>query len=106
MAQAGLFDGLHATTASVSRTCPVGFACNKYSVKSNVAGCPVDIHAYADCIVIKLDGFVVGKHGRTFGRNQTAYDRWQSFPALARESGAPRNGALLLFWPLVGCSCC
>jgi transposase len=38
---AGRFDGFHATTASVSRTCLVRFDTNKYSVASRAVGRPV-----------------------------------------------------------------
>jgi transposase len=100
MAYAGAFDGFHATAASVSKTCLVRFDRNKYSVKSNAVGRPVDIHAYADRIVIKQDGVVVGEHARKFGRNQTAYDPWHYVPVLARKPGALRNGAPFKDWPL------
>ena len=63
----GPFDGFHATTASVSKTCLVRFDANKYSVTSKAVGRPVDVHAYADRIVIKQDGIVVGEHPRRFG---------------------------------------
>ena len=59
MAYRGAFDGFHATAASVSKTCLVRFDRNKYSVKSSAVGRPVDIHAYADRIVLKQDGVVV-----------------------------------------------
>jgi transposase len=102
MAYAGAFDGFHATAASVSKTCLVRFDRNKYSVQSRAVGRPVDIHAYADRIVIKQDGVVVGEHGRKFGRNQTAYDPWHYVPVLARKPGALRNGAPFKDWPLPG----
>ena len=66
----GAFDGFHATAAAVSKTCLVRFDRNKYSVKASAVGRPVDIHAYADRIVIKQDGIVVGEHARKFGRAQ------------------------------------
>jgi hypothetical protein len=102
MAYAGGFDGFHATTASVSKTCLVRFDRNKYSVKSSAVGRPVDIHAYADRIVIKQDGIVVAEHARKFGRNLTAYDPWHYVPVLARKPGALRNGAPFKDWPLPG----
>ena len=58
------------------------------------------MHAYADRIVIKQDGLVVGEHSRRFGRNQTAYDPWHYVPVLARKPGALRNGAPFKDWPL------
>ena len=96
----GAFDGFHATSASVSKTCLVRFDRNKYSVNSKAVGRPVDIHAYADRIVIKQDGVVVAEHARRFGRNQTAYDPWHYVPVLARKPGALRNGAPFKDWPL------
>jgi len=102
MAYRGAFDGFHATSASVSKTCLVRFDRNKYSVNAKSVGRPVDIHAYADRIVIKQDGIVVGEHARRFGRNQTAYDPWHYVAVLARKPGALRNGAPFKDWPLPG----
>ena len=98
----GAFDGFHALSAAVSKTCLVCFDRNKYSVASNAVGRPVDIHAYADRIVLTQDGIVVGEHARLFGRNQTAYDPWHYVPVLARKPGALRNGAPFKAWPLPG----
>src|SRR5258706_8970883 len=58
----GPFDGFHATQASVSKTCLVRFDNNKYSVASRAVGRPVEIQAYADRIVIRQDGAIVGEH--------------------------------------------
>ena len=96
----GRFDGFHATTASVSKTCLVRFDTNKYSVCSRAVGRPVEIQAYADRIVIRLDGAVVGEHARPFGRGETVYDPWHYVPVLARKPGALRNGAPFRDWPL------
>jgi len=98
----GPFDGFHATSASVSKTCLVRFDNNKYSVASKAVGRPVDIHAYADRIVIKQDGVVVAEHMRRFGRNQVAYNPWHYVPVLSRKPGALRNGAPFKDWPLPG----
>jgi transposase len=100
MTYRGAFDGFHATCASVSKTCLVRFDSNKYSVMSKAVGRPVDIHAYADRIVIRQDGIVVAEHARSFGRNQTIYDPWHYVPVLARKPGALRNGAPFKDWPL------
>ena len=96
----GPFDGFHATTVAVSKTCLVRFDNNRYSVMARAIGRPVDVHAYADRIVIKQDGLIVGEHSRRFGRNQTAYDPWHYVPVLARKPGALRNGAPFKDWPL------
>jgi len=97
---AGRFDGFHAVPASVSKTCLVRFDNNKYSVNASAVGRPVDVHAYADRIVILQDGQIVGEHPRSFGRGQTIYDPWHYVPVLARKPGALRNGAPFKDWVL------
>ena len=94
------FDGFQATQASVSKTCLVRFDNNKYSVASRAVGRPVEIQAYADRIVIRQDGAIVGEHRRRFGRGETIYDPWHYVPVLARKPGALRNGAPFKDWPL------
>jgi len=61
---AGRFDGFHAVPASVSKTCLVRFDNNKYSVTASAVGRPVEVHAYADRIVIRQDGCVFDKTHR------------------------------------------
>ena len=97
---AGRFDGFHAVPASVSKTCLVRFDNNKYSVASSAVGRPVEVQAYADRIVIRQDGRIVGEHARTFGRGETIYDPWHYVPVLARKPGALRNGAPFKDWVL------
>src|SRR6059058_242098 len=82
----GPFDGFHATQASISKTCLVRFDNNKYSVASRAVGRPIEIQAgacpragrrpdpWADRIVIRQDGAIVGEHPRRFGRGETIYD--------------------------------
>ncbi len=96
----GPFDGFHSVPASVSKTCTVRFDNNKYSVLATAVGRPVEVHAYADRIVIRQDGVVVGEHARAFGRGQTVYDPWHYVPVLARKPGALRNGAPFKDWVL------
>ena len=96
----GPFDGFHATQTSVSKTCLVRFDNNKYSVASRAVGRPVEIQAYADRIVIRQDGAIVGEHPRCFGRGETVYDPWHYVPVLAKKPGALRNGAPFKDWPL------
>jgi Mu transposase, C-terminal domain len=91
---------LHAVPASVSKTCLVRFDSNKYSIKASAVGRPVEIHAYADRIIIRQDGIIVGEHRRCFGREQTIYDPWHYVPVLARTPGALRNGAPFKDWVL------
>jgi transposase len=96
----GPFDGFRAVQAAVSKTCLVRFDNNKYSVSARAVGRPVEIQAYAERIVIRQDGAIVGEHRRRFGRGQTIYDPWHYVPVLARKPGALRNGAPFKHWPL------
>jgi transposase len=96
----GRFDGFHALPASVSKTCLVRFDNNKYSVNASAVGRPVEIHAYADRVVIHQDGRVVAEHARHHGRGETIYDPWHYVPVLARKPGALRNGAPFKDWVL------
>jgi transposase len=96
----GRFDGFHALPAAVSKTCLVRLDNNKYSVSASAVGRPVDIHAYADRVVIRQDGRIVAEHRRSFGRGETIYDPWHYVPVLARKPGALRNGAPFKDWVL------
>jgi Mu transposase, C-terminal domain len=58
----------------------VRFDNNKYSVAASAVGRPVEVHAYADRIVIRQDGRIVGEHPRSFGRGETIYDPWHGAP--------------------------
>src|SRR6266849_760102 len=73
---------------------------NKYSVAASAVGRPVEVHAYADRIVIRQDGRTVAEHSRSFGRGDTLYDPWHYVPVLARKPGALRNGAPFKDWVL------
>ena len=73
---------------------------NKYSVAASAVGRPVEVHAYADRIVIRQDGRIVAEHPRSFGRGDTIYDPWHYVPVLARKPGALRNGAPFKDWVL------
>jgi len=96
----GRFDGFHSVPASVSKTCLVRFDNNKYSVAARAVGRPVEVHAYADRIVIRQDGRIVAEHPRSFSRGDTLYDPWHYVPVLARKPGALRNGAPFKDWVL------
>lgn len=96
----GRFNGFHEVQASVSKTCLVRFDNNRYSVNASAIGRPVDVHAYADRVVIRQDGRVVADHRRAFGRRAAIYDPWHYVPILARKPGALRNGAPFKDWVL------
>jgi hypothetical protein len=89
-------------TASVSKTCLVRFDNNKYSVNASAVGAPVDLHAYADRIVIRQKGRVVAEHARAIRRGATIFNPWHYVPVLVRKPGALRNGAPFKDWVLPG----
>lgn len=86
------FDGYREKTVAASSTCLIRFDRNRYSVKALAAGKPVQVRAYADRIVIRLDGEVVAEHERSFGRSCTITDFRHYIPVVARKPGALRNG--------------
>jgi transposase len=96
----GVFNGFHASTAAVSKTCLVRFDNVRYSVTSRAVGRPVEVQAYADRIIIRQDGAIVAEHVRSFTRGDTIYDPWHYVPVLARKPGAWRNGAPFKNWVL------
>src|SRR6195952_4456061 len=63
----GRFDGFHAVSASVSKTCLVRFDNNRYSVSAHAVGGPVEVRAYAERIELRQNGKIVGEHRRNFG---------------------------------------
>jgi transposase len=95
----GPFDSYRSTAAAVSKTCLVRFDSNKYSVMSTAVGRPVDVFAYADRIVIKQNGTVVGEHRRSFARDRVEYNACHYLEVLARKPGALRNGAPFMELP-------
>jgi len=84
----------------VSTTSLVRHDHNRYSVAARAAGRRVKLRAYADRILVLLDGETVGSHPRCFGRGQTVYDPWHYLPVLARKPGALRNGEPFRDWDL------
>ena len=98
----GPFDAYRSTPASVSKTCLVRFDNNKYSVMSTAVGRPVDVYAYADRIVVKQNGAIVGEHPRSFARNHVEYNPWHYLDVLTKKPGALRNGAPFKNWELPG----
>lgn len=100
MPYAGPFDGFHEIDVPVSKSSLVRYDYNSYSVAVKAARRTVQLRAYADRIVVWLDGEIVGEHARCFARQQTIYDPWHYVPVLARKPGALRNGEPFRNWPL------
>ena len=96
----GPFDGFNESEVVVSKSCLVRFDHNRYSVAAKAARRPAQLRAYADRVVVRWNGEVVGEHARRFGRDQTVYDPWHYLPVLARKPGALRNGAPFKDWSL------
>jgi hypothetical protein len=63
------------------------------SVNADAVRRPVEIHVYADSIVVRQDGRVVAEHPRCFGRGETICNPWHYVPVLASKPGALKNGS-------------
>ncbi len=90
----------HACRPRCRRPAPCASTTTNTRCCRRAVGRPVEIHAYADRIVIRQDGVIVGEHARSFGRGETIYDPWHYVPVLARKPGALRNGAPFQDWVL------
>jgi len=94
------FDGFHETPHAVTGTCLISFDRNRYSVMAKAARRAVQVRAYADRIVVRLDDEVIAEHPRFFGRDRMILDPWHYLPVLAKKPGALRNGAPFQDWDL------
>lgn len=94
------FDGFHETPHAVTGTCLISFDRNRYSVRAKAARRAVQVRAYADRIVVRLDDEVIAEHPRFFGRDRMILDPWHYLPVLAKKPGALRNGAPFQDWDL------
>jgi transposase len=94
------FDGYQGTTARVSSQLLVSFDRNRYSVNATAAGKSVEVRAYADRIVVVMNGTTVGIHRRHLGRDKVVYDPWHYLAVLEQKPGALRNGAPFRQWEL------
>ena len=94
------FDGYQESVIRVSPQLLISFDRNRYSVDAMAVGKTVSVRAYADRIVMVLDGTVVGSHRRHFGRDKVIYDPWHYLAVLERKPGALRDGAPFKQWAL------
>ena len=94
------FDSWCQTVASVSKCLLVNFDRNRYSVDVSAAGRQVEVHAYADWLVFRLNGKIVGEHRREFERDRTVYEPLHYLPVLRVKPGALQNGAPFRQWRL------
>jgi hypothetical protein len=69
-------------------------------VAARAARHAVQVRAYADRIVVRLNDEVIAEHARFFGRDRTIYNPWHYLPVLVNKPGALRNGAPFQGWDL------
>jgi transposase len=94
------FDGYQEVTTRVSLQLLINFDRNHYSVNAMAVGKSVQVRAYANHVILVLNGTVVGIHKRHLGRDKAIYDPWHYLAVLERKPGALRNGAPFKRWDL------
>jgi hypothetical protein len=94
------FDGYQESVSRVSPQLLISFDRNRYSVDAMAVGKAVSVRAYADRIVMVMNGTEVGSHRRHLGRDKVIYDPWHYLPVLERKPGALRDGAPFKQWDL------
>ena len=94
------FDGYQESVSRVSPQLLINFDRNRYSVDAMAVSKTVSVRAYADRIVMVLDGTVVGSHRRHLGRDKVIYDPWHYLAVLEKKPGALRDGAPFKQWAL------
>jgi hypothetical protein len=63
-------------------------------------GKTVSVRAYANQIIMVMNGTVVGIHQRHLSRDKVIYDPWHYLAVLEKKPGALRNGAPFKQWAL------
>ena len=87
------FDGYVEHLASVSSTCLITVASNRYSVPCEWSCHRVSVRLYSNQVVIVVDDAIVARHERLLAEHQVSFD-WQHYvPLISRKPGALRNGA-------------
>ncbi len=87
------FDGYVEEIVSVSSTCLVSVARNRYSVPCELVGQMVSARLYPGRLKVVAADAVVADHERLKDKGKTLYD-WQHYiPLVQRKPGALRNGA-------------
>ncbi|WP_297576730.1 IS21 family transposase [uncultured Deefgea sp.] len=87
------FDGYVEHLASVSSTCLITVASNRYSVPCEWSRHRVSVRLYPSQVVIVVDDAIVARHERLLAEHQVSFD-WQHYvPLISRKPGALRNGA-------------
>ena len=94
------FDGYLESVARVSPQLLISFDRNRYSVNAMTVGKTVQVRAYANRIIMVMNGITVAVHKRYFGRDKVIYDPWHYLAVLEQKPGALRNGAPFKQWEL------
>jgi hypothetical protein len=94
------FDSYQESVTRVSPQLLISFDRNRYSVNAMAVGKTVAVRAYADRVIMVMNGSVVATHRRHLGRDKVIYDPWHYLTVLERKPGALRNGAPFKEWDL------
>ncbi len=94
------FDGYQESVVRVSPQLLISFDRNRYSINAMAVGKTVSLRAYANRIIVVMNGTVVAIHRRHFGRDKVIYDPWHYLSVLEKKPGALRNGAPFKQWDL------
>jgi transposase len=94
------FDCYQESVARVSPQLLISFDRNRYSVNAMAVGKTVQVRAYANRIIMVMNGITVAVHKRHLGRDKVIYDPWHYLAVLERKPGALRNGAPFRQWEL------
>ncbi len=94
------FDGYQESIGRVSSQLLVSFDRNRYSVNAMAVGKTVAVRAYANRVILVMNGTLVGVHRRHLGRDKVIYDPWHYLSVLEQKPGALRNGAPFKQWNL------
>jgi len=92
------FDGYIGDERKASLSCLVQYDHNYYSIPCAYAGKSATVRAYADHIVLAVEGKAVAKHRREFGRGRYVLEVSHYIPLLQRKPGALRNGRPFVEW--------
>jgi transposase len=94
------FDGYCADERRAGSDCLVHYDRNMYSLPCAYAGRAVSVRAYAERIVLAVQGKAVAEHRREFGKGHYVLTPLHYIPLLSRKPGALRNGRPFLEWDM------
>jgi hypothetical protein len=80
------FDGYQESVLRVSPQLLINFDRNRYSVEAMAVGKAVSVRAYANRVIMVLDGKEVGSHRRHLGRDKVIYDPWHYLEGVGEET--------------------